>query len=186
MGLLWLFSDQQSLIVFAFLHNLGTVNVGYPHFFEKPGNISPPGVAQSGRMGRKTPEMDELEHLLSKTPELLSLRQVWAKLQPLKVARKSWNPRILDRFGCLVLKGSEYNLSKLLHILWSKLQSALIARGSENFTHATKTYLMCAKIKFKNIFSYFSWNYWYFFLEHTISRFAAKVCLNFPKSPHEK
>ena len=38
--------------------------------------ITPLGVAQSGRMGRKTPEMNVLEHLLSKTPELLSLRQV--------------------------------------------------------------------------------------------------------------
>ena len=36
----------------------------------------PLGIAQSGRMGRKTPEMNELEHLLLKTPELLSLRQV--------------------------------------------------------------------------------------------------------------
>jgi len=36
----------------------------------------PLGGGPVGRMGRKTPEMNELEHLLSKTPELLSLRQV--------------------------------------------------------------------------------------------------------------
>ena len=51
------------------------------------------GMAQSGRVGRKTPEMNELKHLLLKTPELLSPRQVWAKLQPLKVDRKSENFR---------------------------------------------------------------------------------------------
>ena len=36
----------------------------------------PLDVVQSGRMGRNTPEMNELKHLLLETPELLSLRQV--------------------------------------------------------------------------------------------------------------
>ena len=34
------------------------------------------GVDQSRHVGPKTPEMNELDHLLSETPELLSLRQV--------------------------------------------------------------------------------------------------------------
>ena len=47
------------------------------HIFSKSRESDHPlGVAQSGRMGRNTPEMNELEHLLSKTPEILSLRQI--------------------------------------------------------------------------------------------------------------
>ena len=54
----------------------GTVNVSDLHFSKSWESDHPLGMAQSGRLGRKTSEMSELEHLLSKTPELLSLRQV--------------------------------------------------------------------------------------------------------------
>ena len=69
-------------------------------FSESRERDHPLGVTQSGRMGPKSPEMNELEHLLSKTPEVLSLRQIWAKLQLLKVARKSEN---LGGFGCQII-----------------------------------------------------------------------------------
>jgi len=71
-----------------------------PIFSKSRESDHPLGVAQSGRMGRKIPEMNELEHLLSKTPELLTLRQVWTKLETLKVARKSEN---LSEFGCQII-----------------------------------------------------------------------------------
>ena len=47
-----------------------------PIFSKSRERDRPLGVVQSGRMGRNTPEMNELEHLLSKTPEILSLRQI--------------------------------------------------------------------------------------------------------------
>jgi len=112
----------------------------------------PLGVTQSGRLGRKTPEMNELEPLLSKTPELLSLRQVWAKLQPLKVDRKSEILRILSGFGCQTLKDTEDHLSKPRPVLW---QTVLRDAGESCYQilrAAIKTYLLCAEIKIKIFF----------------------------------
>ena len=57
--------------------NIGAVNVPDSHFFLKSNESDHPlGVGQSGHVGPKTPEMNELDHLLSETPELFSLRQV--------------------------------------------------------------------------------------------------------------
>ena len=123
----------------------------------------PLGVTQSGRLGRKTPEMNELEPLLSKTPELLSLRQVWAKLQPLKVDRKSEILRILSGFGCQTLKDTEDHLSKPRPVLW---QTVLRDAGESCYQilrAAIKTYLLCAEIKIK-IFFLISSNFWWFFV----------------------
>ena len=122
----------------------------------------PLGVVQSGRMGRKTPEMNELEHLLLKTPELLSLRQVWTKLQPLQVDRKSENLRILGGFGCQVLKDTENDLSKLRSVLWSTAFRDVSESSHQNLREAIKIYFMCAEIKMKIFFSILSNFCWFF------------------------
>ena len=111
----------------------------------------PLGMAQSGR---KTSEMSELEHLLSKTPELLSLQQVWAKLQPLKVDRKSENLRILREFGCQLLKDTQNDLSKLRPVLWSMPFRDASESSHQILREGIKMYLLCAEIKIKIFFRF--------------------------------